>query len=186
MNKLAASYVVIFLIFAYFSSVFEGGGAMVAAPITVAVAETDTEITIGDTTGFLGPVAGWSDPRIMVKDDEVTYTGLTATKFTGCSGITENYPAGTMVYTTDIGVMNKAFGFDIVSTGEDVSTLSAINIAWNFFTVAIGYLVTFNFSLLAGDLVYLRYLLMAPAVGFIIYLAIVAASTVFGIIRGAI
>ncbi len=186
MNKLAAAYVVIFLLFAYFSSVFEGGGAMVAQPVTVAVVSTDTTITVDNTTGFLVPVAGWSNPKIMVKNDQVSYTGLTGVQFTGCSGITGDYPVGTMVYTTDIGVMNKAFGFDIVSTGEDVSTLSAINIAFNFFTVAVGYLVSFNFSLLGGDLIYLRYLLMAPAVGFIIYFAVVAASTVFGIIKGAV
>jgi len=183
MNKLAASYMTLFLLFAYFSSIFEGGGAMVAQPITIQVAETDTVITVDNTTGFLTPAAGWSDPRVMIKNDEVTYTGLTGTTFTGCEGITETYPVGTMVYTTDIGVLNKAFGFDIVSTGEAYGEVSAVNIGWNFFTTAIGYLVTFNFSLFGGDLVYLRYLFLAPAIGFIIYFAIIVVSTLMGIIN---
>lgn len=186
MNKLVASYMVLFLLFAYFSSVFEGGGAMVARPITVAVAETDTVITVDNTTGFLTPVAGWSNPRIFIKNDEVTYTGLTGTTFTGCSGITEDYEVGTMVYTPDVGVINKVFGFDIVSTGEAYTEVSAINLAWNFFSVAIGYLVTFNFSLLTGDLVYLRYLFMAPAVGFIVYFAIIGVQALLSMLSKAI
>lgn len=183
MNKLIASYMTLFLIFSYFSSIFEGGGAMVAQPITVAVAETDVIITTGNTTGFKVPVIGWSLPRVMILDNEITYTGLTATTFTGCSGITQAYPIGTMIYTTDVGVLNKAFGFDVVSTGEAYGEVSAISVAWNFFTVAIGYLVSFNFSLLSGDMIYIRYLFMAPAVGFIIYLAFSVVQTLIGIIN---
>ena len=183
MNKLVATYMVLFLLFSYFSSIFEGGGGMVAVPITIAVDEEDTEITVASTVGFLTPVAGWSDPRVMIRNDEIVYTGLTATKFTGCSGITEDYAVNTMIYTTDIGVLNKAFGFDIVSTGDAYTEVSAVNIGWNFFTTALGYLVSFNFSLLSGDLIYLRYLFLAPAVGFIMYLAIIVVQTLIGLIR---
>jgi len=184
MNKLIASYMVIFLLFSYFSSVLEGGGAMVATPATVAITETDTTITTANTTGFLVPTTGFSNPGIMIRNDKVTYTGLTSTQFTGVSGLTDNYPAGTMIYTTDIGVLNKAFGFDIVSTGDEYGSVSAPTVAWNFFTTSLGYLATFNFALLGGDLVYFRYLLLAVAIGFIIYFAIVLLGSLIGAIRG--
>ena len=45
-------------------------------------------IDVGSTSGF--PSSG----TLVVNDDEVTYTGVTATQFTGCSGINEFHYSG--------------------------------------------------------------------------------------------
>lgn len=189
MAKITAVYMVIFLLFSYFSSINEGGGGIVATRLSSSLDETTTTIQVESTTGFLVPIAGWSLPTVIIRNEEISYTGLTATSFTGCERgyrltDTDSYSIGTAVYTPEVGVLNKAFGFDIVSTGEDYGEMSVVNMGWNFFTVALGYLVTFNFSLLTGDMIYFRYLMMSVAVGFVMYWAVVAMSTLFGILRG--
>jgi len=173
---------VIFLLFAYFSSIAEGGGGLVATNTAATLTETATTVQVVSTTGFL------SASSIIVEDEEIAYSSINSTYFLGC---TRGYRAtdakahlsGKVAYSPETGVLNRALGFSVVSTGEAYGTLAVINLTWTFMAKAIGYLVTFNFGILGGQLVYLRYLLMAPAVGFVVYMGFTAMGTAFGILR---
>jgi len=181
MNRLVAAYLVIFLIFALVSSFAEGGSGLVATQLDGAINDNDTTIDVDTTEGFL--TAG----SIIVGSEEIAYTGKNATQFTGgVRGFRRTDAAAhadnRAVYSPATGVINRALGFDIATVQSEEAKMSVVNIAWNFFTQSLGYLVTFNFPVLGGDLVYVRYLLMAPAVGFVLYLAINALGTLFGIL----
>jgi len=182
MSKLIASYMLLFLIFAYFSSIAEGGGGIVTTTLNEDLTATDTTITVISTEGFLEAAS------FIVGDEEIAYTATAATEFQNCSRghrgtDAEAHDDGRLVYSQTTGVLNRALGFNVMSTGEDFGTLAVVGIAFNFFAKSIGYLVTFNFGILGGQLVYLRYLFMAPAVGFVVYLGFMAMTTAFGILR---
>lgn len=182
MAKLIASYMLIFLLFAYFSSIAEGGGGIVATRLTAGVDEDDTILTVATTQGFLAL------DSVIINDEEIAYNGITAVQFQNCvrshRGTTaEAHSADELVYSTGASVINRALGFNVISTGEAYGTLAVIGTTIGFLGKSIGYLVTFNFGILGGQLVYLRYLLMAPAVGFVVYMGFMAMGTLFGIIR---
>lgn len=182
MNKLVAAYVIIFILFAYFSSIAEGGGGVVATSLNEALTATDTTIAAVDTTDFL------ASGSFVVEDEEIAYTSENGTHFIGCTrGFRGTTPAThdlyDTIYTPETGVLNRALGFDVVSTNEAYGTLSVIAVTWTFLTKSMGYLITFNFGILGGQLVYLRYMLLAPAVGFVVYMGFMAMGTAFGIIN---
>lgn len=62
------------------------------ARITANVAVADTTITVDSTTNFASPTG-----TIEIDGDLITYTGTTATTFTGASGITSIHTAGAAV-----------------------------------------------------------------------------------------
>lgn len=182
MAKLIASYMVIFLLFAYFSSIAEGGGGIVATRLTADVDDSATTLVVATTQGFL------TSDSVIIGDEEIAYNGITAVQFQNCERGYRGtdvavHSSEALVYSTSTAVLNRALGFNVVSTGEAYGTLAVIGITWTFLTKSIGYLVTFNFGILGGELIYLRYLLMAPPVGFVVYMGFMAMGTAFGIIR---
>jgi len=60
--------------------------------LTADVALADVTINVGDTTDF--PASG----TIVIDDDVITYTGKTATTFTGCAAITAVHTSGDSVH----------------------------------------------------------------------------------------
>lgn len=67
---------------------------MPAAFATIAITAADTTITVGSTAGF--PDAGSFNAELGTANaDTITYTGRTATTFTGCTGVAHNHANGT-------------------------------------------------------------------------------------------
>ena len=63
---------------------------------TVAITAGNTTLTVGSTTGF--PDAGTLDVEMGTANaDMITYTGRTATTFTGCTGVLHNHVNGTAI-----------------------------------------------------------------------------------------
>tara|TARA_Y100000310_G_scaffold76443_1_gene72920 strand:+ start:878 stop:1366 length:489 start_codon:yes stop_codon:yes gene_type:complete len=160
----------------------EGAGGLNATVLNGSIDENDTIIPVDTTAGFL--TAG----VIVIGNEQIYYAGVTPTSFTGAirgfrDTTIESYQDNRAVYSRDAGVLNRALGFEVITTGAAIGTTAVANIAFTFMTRSLGYLISFNFAFLTGDLVYLRYLFMAPAVGLVIVFAFQALSTAFGIIR---
>jgi hypothetical protein len=60
----------------------------VSATLTSAVTAEDTTLTVGSTQGFL------SAGILGLETDKITYTGKTATTFTGCTGVNSDHDSG--------------------------------------------------------------------------------------------
>jgi hypothetical protein len=181
MGKFVISYFVLYLAFSMLSSVMSGGGGITATQLTAYISDNVTTIP-ADTTGFL------EADTIFIQNEEILYSGKTAGSFTGCvRGYNESDPSshnsGTAVYTRTTDVLNAAFGFNVIKTGEAYGTMGVVNIGFRFLTRGIGELASFNFAFLTGDWVYLRYFGMAIGFGLIIVFAAMALGTAFGIIN---
>lgn len=174
MNKLVSGYMVIFLICAIIDAFFKGGGAatsMLAFPVTT----SDVSIAIVDTTGF-------ADQDIVnIDDEDIRYTSIVGNSLTGCtrgynSTTAAIHNTGTYVYTMDTGTINKALGFDIASSSVGSGAFSVLIISAQFLVKVIPNVVLWNFAFFEGQLVYLRYILMAVGVGLIVYFGFIGIS----------
>lgn len=181
MGKFVISYMLVYLLFSMLSSVMSGGGGVTATQLTANIDDDDTTIP-ASTTGFL------EADIIYIEGEEIPYSGKTANSFTGCTrgyadSDAESHTSGTVIYTKSTDVLNAAFGFNVIKTGEAYGTMGVVNIGFRFLTRGISELASFNFAFLTGDWIYFRYIGMAIGFGLIIVFAIMAMGTAFGIIN---
>jgi hypothetical protein len=182
MNKLVAAYLAAFVIMTFLSSIMEGGGGFATTQLNGDIDEDAVTITVDSTQGFL--VADY----IVIEDEYIAYTGTTAVSFTGCTRGYRNTEAAVHVddqnvYSPDSGTLNTALGFNISSTGATAGTFAVITLTWNFLARAIPNLVMWDYSFFYGQLIYIRYLLMAIGVGFVVYFGFQAINAAMGILR---
>jgi len=182
MNKLVAGYVALFIIMTFFSSIMEGGGGLAATQLNGAIDDDDVIITVDNTQGFL--VADY----IIIGDEEIAYTGVTAVTFTGCTrGYYETeakeHADNNNVYSPDSGVLNSALGFNLASTGATAGVFTVVTLTFGFLAKALPNLVMWNYSFLNGNLIYVRYLLMGIGVGMIVYFGVALINAGMGILR---
>lgn len=182
MNKLVAFYMVLFVICAFLSSIMEGSGGLATTKLNGTIDDNDVTVTVDDTNGFL------TADYVIIGDEEIAYTGKTAVSFTGCTrGYHDTDPVSHLdnanVYSPDSGVLNRALGFNVASTGATVGTFAVITLTFNFLAKALPNLIMWNFSFFDGNLVYFRYLLMAMGVGMVIYFGIALISAGMGILN---
>lgn len=182
MGKFVISYAIVFIMFTIFSSILDGGGGMAATRLTANIDNNDTRI-YADTTGFL------EADVIFIQGEEIPYSSKTATYFDNClrgynATDAASHSKGDTAYTRGSDILNSAFGFNIISTGEAYGTMGIINIGLRFLGRGVGALGTFNFSFLNnGSWVYFRYIGMAIGLGLLVVFAIIALGTAFGIIN---
>jgi len=171
MLKAVASWMVLFVIFTIINGIYENGGGLAATKLDGALSNNATTINVESTVGFLTADA------IVIEEEKVTYTGKTATSFTGC---TRGYQAtdamthedGRFAYTLSTNILNQSLGFNIMSTGATVGVVSVIGLTWNFMWEALPNLVIWDFAFLQGQMVILRVILMAVSIGLIVTLGI--------------
>ena len=173
---------IVFVFFTMLSGVMEDGGGMVTTQLNGAISSTDNILVVDTTAGFLAANV------VIIGDEEITYTGVTPVSFTGCIRGTNNTDAvthtdNTYVYSPESGVLNRSLGFNVIAIGEDAGALSVVNLTWNFLVKALPNIVMWDYSFLTGQLIIIRYLLMAVGVGIIVYFGFSAISTAFGIVR---
>jgi hypothetical protein len=158
-----------------------GGGGVTATELTANIDAADATIP-ASTIGFL------EADTIYIEEEEITYSGKTANSFTGCirgysNSDAASHGSGTVIYTRSTDVLNAAFGFNVIKTGEAYGTMGVVNIGFRFLTRGISELASFNFAFLTGDWVYFRYIGMAIGFGLIMVFAVIAMGTAFGIIN---
>ena len=118
---------------------------MVGTTLTQQVATADNHLHVTSTTGFLPADDLWVD------NEQMHYTGKTATEFTGLTrGINSTdattHTNSTTVYTVNAGVINQIFGFSIGTLWNSWGLFALPVIGAKFFTQTIPYLAAGNFT----------------------------------------
>ena len=108
-----------------------------------AISNTDTTIVVVSTTGFSTTGA------IIIENELITYTGITATSFTGCTrgaagSANVSHTSGTAVSGAQVAVANTPTLLELNTT--DQSNGVTLNTATSEVTVAIGGVYNFAFS----------------------------------------
>ena len=181
MNKLISAYMVIFVIFIFFNGIMEGGGGLNSTKLDGALSLAATTISVDSTQGFL------TADQLIINDEEMTYTGITSTTFTGVIRAVNNTVAvahqdNTQVYSPDAGVLNRVLGFNVASTGATAGTLAVVTMTWTFLTKALPNLILWDFAFLQGQLVYVRIIFMAIGSGLVVMLGLQFITTARGIL----
>lgn len=183
MNKLIAAFMLLFVMLSFISMVVEfGSGGIAATSLTASVDEDDVTWLVTSTDGFL------TADFLYRGDEVVAYTGLTATSFTGVvrgvrgtSGVTHD--SGARVYSPEASALNSGLGFNVASTEAASGEFNAFQIAKQFFFTTVPRAIMWDYSFFEGPLVYVRYIMAAVTIGFLIVMALMFINTVFGLFR---
>lgn len=187
MNKLIAAFMVVFFLLSLLSGVMDGSASALASTnLTAAIDDEETTLNVTSTIGFLSV-----DGVLFIDDEKLTYAGVTANTFTGVvRGVEDtdaaNHANSTAVYHEDAGVLNHALGFEIIDAQVEGGSVNVLTAGWNFTTITVPKIVTWNYAFFEGDLVIVRYVLMSMSIGIIIYISFMAINTVFGTLQRAV
>ena len=181
MNKLVVAFTVCFVMLSILSAIMDGSNSMVATELAANCDDDDAILTVDSTTGFLD-----TGGVIMIDSEKISYTGVTAITFTGCTrGIektdADDHVIDAVVYNEDLGLMNYALGFNIVRISHNAGWMALFDIPWNFATKTMPKLMLWDYSFFTGELVIIRYILMTVSIGFYIAFAIQALQVAVGI-----
>ncbi len=185
MNKLVVSFVLLFFLAVILDSIMEGGGGAMATRLTSSHTAAVTTLNISSTTGFL------KSDYVQIGDELIRYTDKTDTTFTGCTRAWNGSTAvahgsGEKVYSPDATVLNAALGFNIASTGASAGEINVTTAAQGFFFTTLPKLIMWDLSFLRLSewLQYLRWILTAISLGFIIFVVHEIAAFLGGILQG--
>jgi hypothetical protein len=140
---------------------------------------------VRSTSGFLAA------DYIYIEGEKMAYNGKTYTSFTnvtrGVEGTQKAHGVAQSVYSSEAEVLNAMLGYNLISTSTAAGPINFASTAWNFFTVSVPKLITWDFSFLQdGYAVYLRYILMAISMGLTAWVIYQAATAFGGILQGAL
>jgi len=160
-NKLLVFFLFVFGSCTVLSAVMDGEGGFATTHLTSAVDESDTTLSVASTANFLDVDYLW------IGDERVTYTGKTATTFTGCTRGTQGttpmrHSSGEKVYNENSSVMYNALGFNI---GVSSTTRGAFSTLVNVVLRVLRFLpraIAWDYSFLSGKLVLLKYTVLYP------------------------
>jgi hypothetical protein len=181
MNKLVVAFMLAFFFCTLLSAIADGGSSAAATRLTSSVTDASTTFTVRSTQGF--KETGW----IELEDERIGYNGITSTTFANCTRAYKDTTAsshaiGTIVYSPEIGVINAALGFTVVSTGATAGTISMMTFPVKFITKTIPKLVSWDFSYLKeGDAQYIRYFLWCISAGFIFSMTYLVLAALGGV-----
>ena len=183
MNKMVAAFAVCFVLLSMLSAVMDGSASMVATDLTAGIDDAVAILPVTTTNGFQD-----AGGIVMVGNEKIEYTGVTAVTFTGCDrGIegteAEAHATGVMVYNEDLGVINYALGFNFVRVANNAGWTALFDIPWKFVTITAPKLLLWDFSFFTGELVLVRYILMTLSIGFYIAFALQALQVAMGALR---
>ena len=172
-------FVFTFIAGAMLSAKTEGTTSLATTSLTATLSDGSDSETSPLETISVHSTSGFNDRGVLVIDNEtIQYTGITATSFTGLTrgarktSATE-HPATKdgltrRVYSEAPGIVNTLVGFDIASGFTDGGIVGlakgTINTFRNFpdFVGAMARIILWDWSYLEGPYVYLKYLLLYP------------------------
>lgn len=185
MSKIIAAFMVAFLLCAILAGIAEGGGGIYTTSLTTAVTDAATTLNVANTDGFL------SSDVVTMGTEEIKYTAKTSTSFLNCtrgynSTTAKQHVVNSKVYSSEASIINAALGFNVMSTGATAGQVNVIAIGFSFITKSVPRLVIWDFNFLKEPgMEYIRWLLIAISVGFVISLAVTLVSALGGLLQGA-
>jgi hypothetical protein len=179
MSKLITAFGLLALGMALLGSILNGGGGIVAVELTADITAADTTIKVVTTNDFLD--VPMSNDYITIGNEELTYTGITATTFTGVTrginGTTAtSHITGDILYSAESSVVNSAMGFNMAATVDSMGLWAIPAIPIMFFIKTIPMWFKTMVQLLNGDLAILSYVFFVALMGFIITIALQLAG----------
>jgi hypothetical protein len=178
----------LFIIGTILSFSVEGEFGIAATSLTTTLDNNDLVVEVADTTGFL------TLDFIVIGEENICYTGKTATTFTGvtrgCQDTgAEGHAAGVSVYNEGSNVVNSLIGFNIA---EAMSTAGVIRVPFMLATTVprtFAKIISWDYSYLEGSLwtvplVYVKFVLFYPLSGaFMISFIIMMVNVFMGVAR---
>lgn len=166
---------------------YNGGGGAAQTTTTAAVAIADNHVHVSTTAGFLSP-AGYA---AFGNGEFFEYTGLTATQFTGVTRGVEDpqtgksvapiaLDSGTAVMTIDVLAMNQLMGYDVASASSSKGSAYALQSSGSVLK-NIGKYITWDYPILDGQLIYIRYIGAAFTMAFLLMLGLAMLNLAWGI-----
>ncbi len=161
----------------------EGGGGMAVTTLTSNITAVTNSIPVTSTQGFM------STGVIFIESEKIAYTTMNTTNFNtitrGYEDTTarphpqyDKYGHNTEVYNEDAGIINGALGFNPAAIAASNGWFAIVLIPWDFFTITMPRLILWNFSFFQGDLIMVRYILMAISIAFYVMFAIQLGQTI--------
>lgn len=191
-HRLLITALIIFIGTSFLAAVMQGGGGIVYTQLTADIDEDDTVWNVVSTELF-----NTQADVIRCGNEKALYSSKNATAFTiyerGYDGTTpEALEAGRHVYTTEAGILNDAFGYNMGVSIETAGAWGLVMLPINFFTNTLPHLVVLNANLFkeGGALSIIAIFWYAFGIALLVVLAIqiapiaVAITTgLFGLIR---
>lgn len=151
------------------------GSVISSTPLTVAISDTDTTITVVSTDGFLN--TGF----ITILDERIGYSSKTDTTFKGSatsplvrglSGTTATaHSAGEVARTIESALINQAIGYKLAVITDASGLLAFITIPLALLSM-LGTIFTLPLGFLGTDLEFLTYLWGVLTIGMILSLGL--------------
>jgi hypothetical protein len=177
MSKMISGFVFMFIIFTIFNAILDGGGGVNTTKLSSSISSTVTTIPVVSTSGFL------SVDYLVIEGEKITYTGKTATTFTGCvrsNGVA--HATAKMVYSPQTSLMNDALGFNIGAVSSTTGLFSVITIPIKFFTITIPNIITVGIPGVGGSIAWIGYIWFALCIGMIIAFALALIWVANGVV----
>lgn len=166
MSKQIVFFTFIFIFGSILSFMMGGEYSIVTSALASSIDADDTTITVASTSGFR------SADNILVDNELIAYTALTATSFTGLTrGAGNSAPAshesGTRVYSETAGLLNQVVGFNILQTLADDGFFSwggfqAVVSLPLMFLRAVAKITMWDFEFLSGHGSWVKYIFLYP------------------------
>jgi len=191
-HRLLITALIVFIGVSFLAAIMQGGGGVVYTQLTQDVSASATVIPVITTELFNNDA-----DIIRIGNEKIMYSSKNATAFTVYErGFDDTAPeafeAGRHVYSTEAGVLNDAFGFNLGVTIETSGTWGLIMLPINFFTHTLPHLAVLNANLFkeGGELSIIAIFWYAFGIALLVVLAIqiapiaVAIATgLFGLVR---
>lgn len=189
-HRLLITALLVFIITSFLAAWVQGGGGIVSTPLTQDLATNGTVVHVASTSLF-------NDVDVIrIGNEKIAYTSTNATAFMVSSrGYDDTtpaaYDAGRYVYSTEAGVLNDAFGYNLGVSIEEGGMWGLVMLPINFFTTTVPHLAMLNANLFnTPELMIIAIFWYAFGIALIVVLAIqiapiavAAFSGLFGLIR---
>ena len=176
MNKLIVSWFAMYAINILLSSIFQGGGGLVATTLTSPLSATDSA-----TINVVSTAAYRNTDIVYIENEQIRYSGNTSNTFTGLTRAINRthasaHATGTPVYSLEMGTINQASGAFVAESDVSGGQIGAAGFNIGFLIRAIPNMVTWPYPYFTGQLVYLRLLLQMVGVGLTVSLVLATVN----------
>lgn len=173
--------------FAIINLLIEGGGGIATTRLASGITSSSTTIPVGSVQGFL------SSDIIYIDNEAIYYEAInTVTNTFGTVGspvvrgyrstTASSHSSGARVMNSGTSALNQLVGYNVVeaaSGGNDVVVLTQTGWA---LVRAIPRIITWDFAILDGPGVYIKYILLYPlSAALVISFFVVLSSSIMGI-----
>lgn len=146
-HRLLITALIIFIGCSMLAAILQGGGGIVSTFLAEDLSANATTMTV-NSTGLFN-----NQDIIRIGDEKVLYSSKTDTTFVvttrGYDDTTADaYEAGKRVYSTEAGVLNDAFGYNLGVSVETGGVWGIVMLPINFFIYTLPHLAVLNANLL--------------------------------------